>query len=266
MKSFAGKTAVVTGAASGIGREFARQLAAAGCHLALCDLDMAGLQATKTGLDKVNVTFHHVDVSDRARMFALVDEVLAAHAGVQVLINNAGIAAGGEFVAHDPAFIDKIVGVNLLGVLYGTRAFLPHLLTQPEAHIVNMSSMVGYLGLPGNTLYATTKFAVRGFSESLWAELGGTGVNLTVVHPGAIKTNVMRSAEFTQADDQEKLVALMDRFAMSPERAVRKILRAVQRHKMRQTICFESYALRFAERFAPGPTHWLLKRAFAARR
>lgn len=267
MKSFHNQTALITGAGSGIGREFAVQLAQMGCHLVLCDISDNGLQQTKALLPSgLRISIHQVDVSDRAAMFALPEQVLKIHPSVHLLINNAGIASGGEFVDQSPEHIEKIVRINILGVLYGTRAWLPHLLQQPQAHIVNMSSMVGYIGLPGNALYAASKFAIRGFSESLWAELAGSNVGLTVVHAGAIKTNIMRAAEFTKAQDKEQLVALMDRFAMPPERAVKKILAAVRKNKMRQTIGLESYLARFAERFAPGATHWLLKKVFLLRK
>ncbi|MGE3672806.1 MAG: SDR family NAD(P)-dependent oxidoreductase, partial [Polyangiaceae bacterium] len=173
MKQFKGRVAVVTGAASGIGRATALELAAAGCHLALADLNEAGLESARKQAEAlgVRVTTHRVNVADLKAMERFVDEVVAAHGGVNILINNAGVAATSAFEEQSLSDYEWLVGINFWGVVYGCKLFLPHLKRADEAHIVNISSMFGLTGIPTQTAYCATKFAVRGFTESLWVEL-----------------------------------------------------------------------------------------------
>jgi short-subunit dehydrogenase len=197
MTAIRGAAAAVTGAASGIGRALA--LAARGCDLALADRDEAGLQAVaaeigRTGSTKVSV--HRVDVVEPGQIEAFAQGAVAAHGGLNILINNAGVALLGQFTEIDQAQMEWLFDINFWGVVRITRAFLPHLAQRPEAHIVNLSSIFGIIAPPGQSAYAAAKFAVRGFSESLRHELAmaKSPVKLSVVHPGGVATSIARNS------------------------------------------------------------------------
>ena len=191
-----GRTAVITGSAGGIGRAIANSLARRGCHLALADIDDIALASTATELaaHKVRISRHHLDVSDRAAIAAFPQQVTAEHPGVDILVNNAGVALGGTFEQVTEADFDWLLSINFWGVVRMTRAFLPLLHKSEEARIVNISSIFGIIAPPGQTAYAASKFAVRGFSESLRHELSGTRIGVTVVHPGGVATSIAKNA------------------------------------------------------------------------
>ncbi|TXM96372.1 SDR family NAD(P)-dependent oxidoreductase, partial [Methylobacterium sp. WL103] len=190
------RTAVVTGAASGIGRALAVGLAARGCNLALADRNVAGLEETERMIatNRVRISRHALDVADREAVAALPAVVEAAHGGLDLLVNNAGVAVGGTFDDVTEADFEWLFEINFWGVVRMTRAFLPLLRAQPEARIVNLSSLYGLIAPPGQTAYAASKFAVRGFSQALAHELAGSSVGVTVVHPGGVATSVADSA------------------------------------------------------------------------
>lgn len=232
IRNLSGKLAVVTGAASGIGRALALGLWKKGCRLALVDVDHAGLARLRLELgasgDVRGVTTHSVDVGDRERMRQLAGEVVDAHGAVHVLINNAGIAHEGMFPETSLDDWERIIDVNLWGVIHGCHYFMPHLAKVERGHIVNLSSLFGIIGMGSQSAYCTSKFAVRGLSESLWEELRGTSVGLTLVHPGAVATNMIKRS---LGDDRELLQRVnrwYERRAMAPERAVAKIIRAIE--------------------------------------
>ena len=200
------RVAVVTGAASGIGRATAQRLADKGCHLALVDVDEAGLEETRSLVARNDrrCTTHIADVSDKARMQALPDEVAAAHGQVHILVNNAGVTVGAMFDDHSIEDIEWVVGVNLWGVLYGCKFFLPHLKQADWAQIVNLSSMFGFYGMPGQSCYSMTKAGVKALSEALWTELANTNVSVTSVHPGVIRTSLIRSSRIDDPEERAK--------------------------------------------------------------
>jgi short-subunit dehydrogenase len=237
MKTFQNKTAVITGAGSGLGRALALQLNQAGAQLALCDLNMAGLEETRSLLANplFKTTLHQVDVSSLEQMKAFAADVLASHRQVDLLINNAGISLTPKFFEDiTEEQFEKILRINLYGVYHGVRAFLPHLKQRPEAAIVNMSSTAGLTGLPTYSAYSMTKFAVRGLSEALQSELSGTKVNVLVVFPGGIKTNIMKNAPDLKDSDREAAHNTFTKAALlTPEGAAGQIIRAVQRKRRR---------------------------------
>ncbi len=264
MRDLRDKVVVVTGAASGIGRGLARGLSAKGARLALVDLDEARLADVAAELEAAGqrVSRHVADVGDRQRMQALPDEVVAVHGGVDVLINNAGVSIGAMFADHSIDDAEWLLKVNLMGVIYGCKFFLPVLLEAESAHIVNVSSMFGIFSMPGQAIYSTSKAGVRGFTEALWTELDGTSVNLTCVHPGGINTDVIRSARGMEADDKERAVAIQERFAMPAERAAAKIIRAIERDKRRVLVGVDAHIGVFLKRLFPVGFQRLMTLAF----
>ena len=262
IKKFDDLVAVVTGAGSGIGQALALQLANKGCHLALADISRKGLQDTKKRIDNpdVTVSLHVVDVSSAEAMEGLAQAVVSKHGRVNLLFNNAGITYAKSFEGHSLADWERIIGINIWGMIYGCHFFLPHLKEQAgKAHIVNLSSMVAFMGPPEQTSYSATKSAVKGFSESLWAELHGEGVGVTVVHPGAIRTNIMAAA-LESAEDQDAFArtqALVDRMAMPVDKAAKKILKAVRQDRMRVVVGTDAAFFENAKRALPEQVHKL---------
>ena len=246
IRQLSGKVAVVTGAASGIGRALAVGLWAKGCHLALVDIDNDGLARLELQLTESDasgrrqtVTTHVANVADRLRMQELAREVVKAHGSVHLLINNAGIAHEAAFPQTSLDDWHRIVGVNLWGVIHGCHFFMPHLAKVERAHIVNVSSLFGIVAMAGQSAYCTTKFAVRGLSESLWEELRTTSVGLTVVHPGAVATNIMKRAHGDDPALMQRLIRWYEQHAISPERASAQIIRAVEKGTARLLIAPE---------------------------
>lgn len=251
----AGQTALITGAANGIGRELARGLFQKGCHLALVDIDQDGLDAIAAGFREKDpertVTAHRADVSDRGQMAVLAQQVRSAHPALHILINNAGVGHEAPFQQTSLETWDRVIGVNLWGVIHGCHFFLPMLAKAERAHIVNLSSLFGYMGMAGQTPYCTTKYAVRGFSESLWEELRDTRVGLTVVHPGSIATDIMRTAEGDDPDLMAHLAGWYDQNAFAPEKAAARIIAAVQKGTPRLLITPEAYLVDVVKRLMP---------------
>jgi NAD(P)-dependent dehydrogenase (short-subunit alcohol dehydrogenase family) len=263
--------AVVTGAGSGIGRALAQKLAQAGSALALADLDANGLQETAASLAKKNaeVTTHVLDVSDEAAVRALAEDVAGRHGRVTLLINNAGVALTGTF---DEISLDDfrwLMNINFWGTVYGVKYFLPVLKQQARAHIVNISSVFGLVAPVGQSAYCSSKFAVRGFTECLRHELGGTNVFVTSVHPGGIATAIARRARLgahTPQLTKTQSVALFERVArIPPEEAANVILRGVEKRSPRVLIGRDARSLDLLQRLKPA-TYWktLAKRYLAA--
>jgi len=272
VEDLAGKTAVVTGAGSGIGRALARAFGAEGCRLALVDIDPAGLAETARLLEGVPVSSHVADVTDRARMAALPAEIEAEHGAIHLLFNNAGVTLNKSFEDSSLKELDFVVGINLWGVLHGCHYFLPHLKQAGEAHIVNTSSMAAFIGLPSQATYSLTKAAVKSLSESLRVELSGYGIGVTSIHPGAIKTNILKAAarHGGDADEMARLEALVARFGMPPEKLAGKVVKAVKRNRMRVRIGADALLVDWLKRLLPVAIHAPLRRAYeraaAARR
>ncbi len=264
MLNLRGKVVVVTGAAGGIGEALARSLSARGAELALVDIDKARLAEIAEELESPgqHLSTHVADVSDRERMRSLPGEVVAAHGCVDVLINNAGVSVGAMFADHSIEDAEWLLQINLMGVLYGCKFFLPELLKRDRAHIVNLSSMFGIFAMPGQAIYSTSKAGVRAFSEALWTELDDTSVHVTSVHPGAIKSDVIRSARGMNSEDKERAVALQERFGMPTERAANKIIRAIEHDRRRVLIGADAHAGVFLKRLFPVGFQRLLTLAF----
>ena len=265
MTAIRGAAAAVTGAASGIGRALALELAARGCDLALADRDEAGLQTLAAEIAKAssrNVTSHRVDVSEPQAVEDFAQAAIAAHPGLNIVVNNAGVALMGSFAEIDQAQMDWLMNINFWGVVRSTRAFLPHLSRQREAHLVNLSSIFGIVAPPGQTAYAAAKFAVRGFSESLRHELqmAASPVKLSVVHPGGVATNIVRNSRTgTGITDNARRAQSIERFdavaRTTPQAAALRIIQGIEKNQPRILIGNDARFMDLLQRLRPG-TYW----------
>ncbi|KRB72720.1 hypothetical protein ASE01_21965 [Nocardioides sp. Root190] len=248
---------MVTGAGSGIGRVTARRLAAKGCDVALVDLRPDGLEETARLVRAEGrlASTHLADVSDAERMAALPEEVLALHDAVHVLVNNAGVTSVGPFADERLEDIRLLVDVNIWGVVHGCRTFLPVLREQEEAHIVNVSSIAGLLGLPHTATYALTKGAVKAFSEALRGELAGTTVGVSVIYPGTHRTAIAATARGSDGARVAKLSQGRLGVLMPPPSLVaRRIVKAIEKDQARAVVGPDARVIDLASRIAPGRT------------
>ncbi len=246
MKDFTGRVAAITGAGSGIGRALAENLNAQGAHLALSDVDEAGLAETvrRCRRSGTTTTSQRVDVADRAAVEAWADQVVADHGRVNLIFNNAGVALGATVESMSYEDFEWLMGINFWGVVYGTKAFLPHLKASGEGHVVNVSSVFGLVSIPTQSAYNAAKFAVRGFTDALRIELEiePCGVSATTVHPGGIATNIAKDARMDEsvagvAGSAEEAKVEFDKLLRTePAKAARQILKAVQRNRRRTLI------------------------------
>jgi short-subunit dehydrogenase len=265
MTAIRGAAAAVTGAASGIGRALALELAARGCDLALADRDEAGLQAVAAEIGrshKQKVTVHRVDVGEPPQIADYAQAAVSAHPGLNILINNAGVTLLGQFHEIDQAEMDWLMNINFWGVVHATRAFLPHLSRRREAHIVNLSSLFGIIAPPGQTAYVASKFAVRGFSESLRHELqaAGSPVRLSVVHPGGVATNIVRNARSGHGvTDNARRAQSIERFDQlaktTPLAAALRIIVGIEKNQPRILIGNDARFMDLLQRLRPA-TYW----------
>lgn len=258
MKNLNGKIAVVTGAGSGIGRALALQLAQEGCHLALGDIDTAGLDETKALLKdfSVNVSLHNVNVADCDRMTAFAQEVIDHHRAVNLVFNNAGVAYGTS--VEDATYTDMhwLMNINLWGVIHGCKAFLPFLKQAEQGHIVNLASVFGLMSLPGQSIYNASKFAVRGFTDSLRQEMAGSTVGVSCAFPAGIKTAIARNARITspqgvQVDVEQEAKKIEKFFLTTPEQAASEIIAGVKKSKARILVGKGSGVIDFVTRLLP---------------
>lgn len=227
------KVIVVTGGGSGIGRALVLHLLAKGARVAAVDLNPAALRETAqlAGAQASRLSTHELNITDRAAVAALPAQVIAAHGAVDGLINNAGIIQPFVRVPDlDEATIERVMNVNFYGTVWMTKAFLPHLLARPEAHIVNVSSMGGFLPVPGQTIYGAAKAAVKLFTEGLYSELLETKVRVTVVFPGAVSTNITANSGVSSLPRTDKQPAITP---LPAERAAQIIVEGIERNRFR---------------------------------
>ena len=246
MKEYGGRVIAITGAASGIGRALAVDLARRGAHLALSDIDADGLAETVAMChgSGTKITSSLVDVADRAAVFTWADDVVAEHGQANMIVNNAGVAVGATVERSSYDDFEWLMGINFWGVVHGTKAFLPHLKASGDGHVVNISSVFGLVSIPSQSAYNAAKFGVRGFSDALRIELEieRADVSVTTIHPGGIKTNIARNARIDPSvadvgSDPHAFVDEFDKLARTtPEKAARQILKAVERNRRRALI------------------------------
>ncbi|RMG31827.1 MAG: SDR family oxidoreductase [Bacteroidetes bacterium] len=255
MKSFADKFAVITGAASGIGRALAVALAAEGCHLALADLNEQGLKETQALLPAgVRSSLYPLDVADRQAVYAFADAVLQAHGPIDIVINNAGVAIANQTVAElSYEDFEWLMGINFWGMVYGSKAFLPYLLQRDAAWLVNISSLFGLIGFPTQSAYNASKFAIRGFTEALRQELHGSPLRVSCVHPGGIDTAIVANSRgFTDETARKEGMREFKKMAKtSPEKAAAIILRGMKKGKARILVGADARLLDRIQRLFP---------------
>ena len=264
VRSLRGRTAVVTGAASGIGRATALALARRGADLAICDIDETGLASAAGEIEAlgVGVQTARVDVSSAEDMEAFAAAVHTRVEAVDLVMNNAGVAIGGPFLATSLEDWDWIVGINLRGVVLGCHYFVPPMVRRGRGgHVVNVSSAAGYTATSTLAAYNATKYAVLGLSEALWDELEPQGIGVTAVCPGVIDTPITRSArlvgEMDKPEVREQMMSSYGRRGYTPERVAENILRAVQRDRLVAPISPEAWVLYYLKRFAPWAARWI---------
>lgn len=251
--------AVITGAGSGMGRCLAQKLAARGMALALADVSEKGLEGTISLLGNAKVTRHIVNVAQEEQVKELAEQVAVQHGRATILFNNAGVAVLGnldQISLHDFRWL---MDINFWGVVYGVTYFLPLLKKEKRAHIVNTSSLLGLFGASGQGAYCASKFAVRGYTESLHHELLGTNVGVTCVHPGFVRTSIAEHAKVGQGASATLRQESLNRFAKvartDVDTATDKILRGVERGKARVLIGIDAYFVDVWQRLKPA-SYW----------
>jgi len=263
MRSFNNKVAAITGAASGMGRQLAVQLARHGCHLALSDVNESGLAETQVLARQANrairISVRTLDVSDRKAVFDWADATAREHGKVNLIFNNAGVGLSSTAEATKIEDFTWLMNINFWGIVHGTQAFLPHLKESRDGHIINVSSLFGLLAVPGTSAYHAAKFAVRGYTESLRQELDMMkyGVSATCVHPGGIKTAIAQNARTDESmaalgiDPRTSKEKFSKNLITSAEQASATILKSVQNNKRRVLVGWDAIVLDKVQRLFP---------------
>ncbi len=257
---FAGRIALVTGGASGLGRGIALAMARVGCDLVLVDLDEARLREVSSTIEDMGkkCLTRRVDVSSRTEMEMLAEEVLSELGRVDVLVNNAGVGVGGELVNVPLDDIEWITGVNLMGEIYGTRLFLPQMIMRGDGYVVNVGSLSSLVVLPFHIPYTTTKFGIAGFTEALWVECRRHGIGVSLVCPGAVSTNISERTRAYPSNERqrrttERFERMLQEHGMDAEEAGRMVLQAMAADRFLVILGREAYLLYYLRRFFPGP-------------
>ncbi|XOV94338.1 MAG: SDR family NAD(P)-dependent oxidoreductase [Bacteroidota bacterium] len=246
------KVFVITGAGSGIGQEMTVQLVEKGAKVAMVDIHEKGMKETAARAGESNVSIHVLDISDVTAVEKLPAEIIKEHGHVDGLINNAGIIqpfVDVKYLTYEQ--INRVININFFGVLYMTKAFLPYLTERPEAHIVNISSMGGFIPFPGQTLYSASKAAEKIFTEGLYGELKKTNVHVTVVLPGAMDTHIMSNSGLETAEEEAEAKKTQKMKALSAPEAAAIIIHGIEKNKFRVLVGGDAKFLDFLYRISP---------------
>ena len=269
MKTFNNKVAAITGAGSGMGRALAKSLASRGCHLGLADINEAALEETAINCRNygVKVTTYLVDTSNQEAVYTYADDVVRDHSHVNLVFNNAGVSLTDTVEHMNYKDFNWLMDINFWGVVYGSKAFLPHMQKVEEAHIVNTSSIFGTIAVPSQSAYNASKFAVRGFTYALRMELEETHINVSCVQPGGVKTNIVKDSRYVAADNtaptKEEFAATFETVAnLTPEQAAEKILKGVMKNKAQILVGRDALFVSILERLAPVLYQKLIGKAF----
>ena len=269
MKTFQNKVAVITGAGSGMGRYLALNLAQEGCNVAICDINTSSLKETEELIKNYNISCstHNLDLRDKNNIDILVKETLLNHGKVDLLFNNAGVVSPSAFLEMKESDWDWCNDINFNSLVYCSRAFLPHLMKDEESALVNTSSIFGIITTPNNTVYHASKFAVRGFTESLAMELKDDPIQVNCVYPGHIGTNIVLDARFGKdilltngeyaKDNKGNALTVKDvgstfkESGMNPDKAAKIILKGVKKNKKRIFVGLDAKIMEIAQRLSP---------------
>lgn len=256
MKNLQNKVAVVTGAGSGIGRELAIELAGHGCHLAISDVNEKGLEETAQMLNETRgkITTYLLDVADKDAVHAHAEDVKRDHGHVDIVINNAGVAIGCNLDTVEYGDFEWLMNINFWGTIYGTRAFLPLLKERKDSNLVNISSIYGIMPSPLTGPYVCSKFAVRGYTENLMIELKDTNVNISVVHPGGIKTGIAKNARHLIEDEvpREHINKVYeDNFRTTAKKAAQVIVKGLRKNRQRIMVGTDAKIIDWFRRLFP---------------
>ncbi len=258
MTEIAGKTVLLTGAASGIGRGLALALAAKGAALELADKDEAGLSETMSQLpDGADAVARGLDVAEKSQWEDWAADIAERRGAVpDIVINNAGVTLASYARDMTDEDLAWVMNINFWGVVYGTKLFMPQMLERNSGHIVNISSVFGLFGVRSQSAYCASKFAVRGYSDSVRVELDGTGVNMTVVHPGGIQTNIVRNIRYKlqgqDAPSRDDMIAGFDQVTpTSPKGAAETIINGIEKNNPRVLIGPDARRIDFWQRLIP---------------
>ena len=269
MKTFQNKVAVITGAGSGMGKYLALNLAQEGCNVAICDINTSSLKETEELIKNYNISCstHNLDLRDKNNIDILVKETLLNHGKVDLLFNNAGVVSPSAFLEMKESDWDWCNDINFNSLVYCSRAFLPHLMKDEESALVNTSSIFGIITTPNNTVYHASKFAVRGFTESLAMELKDDPIQVNCVYPGHIGTNIVLDARFGKdilltngeyaKDNKGNALTVKDvgstfkESGMNPDKAAKIILKGVKKNKKRIFVGLDAKIMEIAQRLSP---------------
>jgi short-subunit dehydrogenase len=262
MKKLDDQVAIVTGAASGIGRELARQLAVAGCHLALADVDDTGLKSLRQELDgKLSaISLHKINVAEEQAVKSMIDDVIQTHRRISIIINNAGVSISAPFEKVNLNDYVRLMGTNFWGTVYMCRYALPFLKEERESHIVNVLSDFALLGFPNKTTYCSSKAALLGFSNALYTELYETNVRVSIAIPPAVNTNLIRNAVADDEMKKQREAEFLARNGMPVEKVARKIIAEMMKGGFKIRIGLTVRVLDVMCRWFPTLTHTLVAR------
>ena len=268
MNNFQGKIAVVTGAGSGIGRATAIALAAEGANVAVTDIDLSSARETETMIQSAGqgARAFQLDVSDHQEISRVASKIMQSMGVPSVLVNNAGIAVGGYFLDTSLESWERIISINLMGVVHCCRAFVPEMAASGQpGHVVNISSMLGYLQSRGVSAYCATKFGVLGFSECLRAELRDHGIGVTAICPGIVRTNIIDSGvlESAEEDVEEKrktIDAIYKKRNFPPEKVAAAIIKSIRKNRAVVPVTAEAWLAYYLKRWAPWLVGWIVRK------
>lgn len=263
MRHLENRTAVVTGAAGGIGRALCVRLAAEGCQLALVDRDEEGLRLTAALAEPRKTTQHVVDLTAPGALIQLATEVRDGHGSVHLLVNNAGLTVHGAFAQQSTDDVDHLLDVNLRVPMQASRTFLPLLRATGDAHIVNVSSLAALVGIPFQSTYGASKAALRSFSEALRIELAPLGIGVTAVLPGTIATPLLRNARSHDQDASTRMAELMQRYGTAPDTVARRVVEAIRANRREIRVGWDAHLVAWLQRLAPGLLHHTLRATYA---